>query len=206
MYSMSHRPREARSQYQEFRWGVTAMLWHQRYLYTAGQRDWSSWPKPYYAKFTNNLDIDDAFYTNPNNYAIQKLHAGPSTSWNYRMFALATGHYRYSGDRFNQTYSRQDWNIFYFDSRFAYRQFGCETFMQKTIIPQSYRYVRVDHIYGVTSMYFWVHNWNSHSNWKSFRSDGSTSMPTRVLFYDIYNSYCRYNRYNYKPYDRGYVY
>jgi len=70
MYSMSHRPREARSQSQEFRWGVTAMLWHQRYLYTAGQRDWSSWPKPYYAKFTNNLDIVDAYYTNPNNYAI----------------------------------------------------------------------------------------------------------------------------------------
>jgi hypothetical protein len=122
------------------------------------------------------------------------------------MFGLATGYHRYSGDRFNQTYSRQDWNLFYFDSRFAYRQFGCETFMKKTIIPQSYRYVRVDHIYGTSTLYFFVHNWNDQSDWKSFKTDGSTTKPTKVLFYDLYNSYCRHNRYNYKPYDRGHVY
>jgi hypothetical protein len=206
-YQISRRPREGRSQDQSYRWGVTALLWHQRYLYTAGQRDWSSWPRPYFAKFNENLDIVDAYHVNTgNNYVIHNLHSGASTGWNYRIFGLAHGHYRYSGDRFNQTYSRQDWNLIYFDTRFAHRQFGCGYFFQKTIIPQSTRYVRIDHIFGTSTMYFLVHQWDSHSNWKSFRTDSWTTRPSKVRFDTLWNSYCRYNRYNYKSYDRGYVY
>lgn len=62
--------------------------------------------------------------------------------------------------------------------------------MKKTLIPQSYRYVRVDHIYGTSTLYFFVHNWNDQSDWKSFKTDGSATKPTKVLFYDLYNSYC----------------
>jgi hypothetical protein len=107
MYSTDRRPREARSQYQDHRHGVTALLWHQRYLYTAGQRDWSGYPRPYFAKFNQDLSIIDAYHINTgNNYVIHNLHAGSSTGWNYRMFGLAHGNHRYTGDYFNQTYSR----------------------------------------------------------------------------------------------------
>jgi len=77
------------------------------------------------------------------------------------MFGMAHGHTRYTGDRFNQTYSRNDWNLIYFDNRFTTRQFGCDMFFRKTIIPYSQRYYRVDQITGTGTVYFFGHYWSS---------------------------------------------
>jgi len=59
----------------------------------------SSYHMPYIAKFDANLNIRDAQKMNTHHYWIQQLHAGASTGWNYKMFALATGYSRSGGDR-----------------------------------------------------------------------------------------------------------